>query len=103
KVCRGMRNFGRSPEQAISRVPDAIRYTFEYREARYTQGVWADIARLKGEGFELHNLWNACRRISTRESIVSGSIQRVANGSRYSSTLASASRPSNSLTLPTNG
>ena len=59
KVCRGMRNFGRSPEQAISRVPDAIRYTFEYREARYTQGVWADIARLKGEGFELHNLWNA--------------------------------------------
>jgi hypothetical protein len=59
KVCRGMRNFGRSPEQAISRVPDAIRYTLEYREARYTQGVWADIGRLKNEGFELHNLWNA--------------------------------------------
>ena len=59
KVCRGMRNFGRSPEQAVSHVPDAIRYTFEYREARYTQGVWTDIGRLKGEGFELHNLWNA--------------------------------------------
>ena len=59
KVCRGMRNFGRSPEQAISRVPDAIRYTFEYREARYTQGVWTDIGRLKEEGFQLHNLWNA--------------------------------------------
>jgi hypothetical protein len=59
KVCRGMRNFGRSPEQAISRVPDAIRYTFEYREARYTQGVWTDIERLKGEGFRLDNLWNA--------------------------------------------
>jgi hypothetical protein len=59
KVCRGMRNFGRSPEQAISRVPDAIRFTFGYREARYTQGVWADIGRLKNEGFELHNLWNA--------------------------------------------
>ena len=54
-----MRNFGRSPEQAVSRVPDAIRYTFEYREARYTQGVWTDVERLKGEGFELHNLWNA--------------------------------------------
>ena len=54
-----MRNFGRSPEQAVSRVPDAIRYTFEYREARYTQDVWADIGRLKNEGFELHNLWNA--------------------------------------------
>ena len=59
KVCRGMRNFGRSPEQAVSHVPDAIRYTFEYREARYTQGVWADIGRLKEEGFKLHNLWNA--------------------------------------------
>ena len=40
-------------------MPDAIRYTFEYREARYTQGVWTDVERLKGEGFELHNLWNA--------------------------------------------
>jgi hypothetical protein len=59
KVCRGMRNFGRSPEQAVSHVPDAIRYTLEYREARYTQGVWADIGRLKNEGFELRNLWNA--------------------------------------------
>ena len=59
KVCRGIRNFGRTPEQAVSRVPDAIRYTFEYREARYTQGVWADIGRLKEEGFQLHSLWNA--------------------------------------------
>jgi hypothetical protein len=59
KVSRGMRNFGRSPEQAVSRVPDAIRYTFEYREACYTRGVWADIGRLKNEGFELYNLRNA--------------------------------------------
>ena len=59
KVCRGIRNFGRTPEQAVSRVPDAIRYTFEYREARYTKGVWADIGRLKEEGFQLHSLWNA--------------------------------------------
>ena len=59
KVCRSVRNFGRTPEQAVSRVPDAIRYTFEYREARYTQGVWTDIGRLKEEGFKLHSLWNA--------------------------------------------
>jgi hypothetical protein len=59
KVCRGIRNFGRTPEQAVSRVPDAIRYTFEYREARYTQGVWTDIGRLKEEGFQLHSLRNA--------------------------------------------
>ena len=103
KVCRGMRNFGRSPEQAISRVPDAIRYTFEYREARYTQGVWTDIGRLKDKASSSTNYGMHGRRISTRESTVSGSIQTVANGSRYSSTLASASRPSNSHILPTNG
>jgi hypothetical protein len=36
-----------SPEQAVSHVPDAIRYTFQYREVRYTQGVHTDIERLK--------------------------------------------------------
>ena len=49
----------RSPEQALSLIPDAIRYTFQYREARYTEGVWADITRLKDSGLQLHNLWNA--------------------------------------------
>ena len=49
-----MEESGVSPEQAVSLVPDTIRYTFQYREARYTQGVWADIGRLKDQGFELH-------------------------------------------------
>ncbi len=40
-------------------MPDTIRYTFQYREARYTQGVWTDIERLKGEGFKLHTLKNS--------------------------------------------
>ena len=40
-------------------MPDTIRYTFQYREARYTQGVWSDIERLKGEGFKLHKLKNS--------------------------------------------
>ena len=40
-------------------MPDAIRYTFQYREAHYTQGVWADIERLKDQGFELHKLKNS--------------------------------------------
>jgi hypothetical protein len=48
-----------SPEEAVSHTPDAIRYTFEYKEARYTQGVWADIARLRDQGFELHKLKNS--------------------------------------------
>jgi hypothetical protein len=47
-----------SPEEAVSHVSDTIRYTFEYRESRYTQGVWTDIERLKGEGFKLDKLKN---------------------------------------------
>ena len=43
----------------MSAVSDTIRYTFQYRESRYTQGVWTDIERLKGEGFELHKLKNS--------------------------------------------
>ena len=39
-------------------MPDAVRYTFEYREAHYTRGVWADIGRLREQGFELHSLRN---------------------------------------------
>jgi hypothetical protein len=51
--------YGVSPEEAVSVVPDALRYTFQYRQARYTQGVWADIGRLKEQGFELHTLKNS--------------------------------------------
>ena len=40
-------------------MPDAIRYTFQYQEARYTQGVLADIERLKDQGFELDKLKNS--------------------------------------------
>ena len=49
----------RSPEEAVSLIPDAIRYTFQYEEACYTQGVRADIARLKGQGFTLDILKNS--------------------------------------------
>jgi hypothetical protein len=48
-----------SPEEAVSSVSDTIRYTFQYSEARYTQGVWADITRLKEQGFELDILKNS--------------------------------------------
>jgi hypothetical protein len=59
KVHRSIRNFGRSPEEAVSRVPDTIRYTFGYQEARYTQGVLTDILRLKDQGFKLVKLRNS--------------------------------------------
>ena len=59
KVCDGVELLKRTAEEAISLVPDAIRYTLQYREARYTQGVLADIDRLKNQGFELDKLKNS--------------------------------------------
>ena len=58
KVCDTVKERGRSLEDAVSLVPDAIRCTFQYRESRYTEGVWADIARLNDQGFELEKLKN---------------------------------------------
>jgi hypothetical protein len=58
KVYDTVKERDRSPEDAVSLIPDAIRYTFQYRESRYTQGVWADIGRLKEQGFELNKLRN---------------------------------------------
>jgi hypothetical protein len=59
KVYDKMEEFSWSAEEAVSAVSDTIRYTFQYREARYTQGVWTDLERLKGEGFKLHQLKNS--------------------------------------------
>ena len=59
KVYDKMEEFSYSAEQAVSVVSDAIRYTFQYRESRYTQGVWTDLERLKGQGFKLHQIKNS--------------------------------------------
>jgi hypothetical protein len=59
KVYDKMDEFYCSAEEAVSLVSDAVRYTFQYREASYTQGVWADIQRLKDRGFRLHKLKNS--------------------------------------------
>jgi len=59
KVYDKMEEFSCSAEEAVSVVSDTIRYTFQYREARYTQGVWTDLERLKEKGFELHTLKNS--------------------------------------------
>ena len=58
KVFETMEEVNSSAEEAVSIVPDTIRYTFQYRESRYTQGIWADIGRLEEQGFELHKLKN---------------------------------------------
>jgi hypothetical protein len=59
KVCGMIQESGFSAEQAVSRVPDAIRYTFLYDEARYTRGIRADIARMEQQGFKLDKLKNS--------------------------------------------
>jgi hypothetical protein len=59
KIHGTIKDYIRSPEQAVSLVPDAIRYTFQYDEARYSPGVRTDIARLKDHGFKLDKLRNS--------------------------------------------
>ncbi len=54
-----MEEKNRSADEAISLIPDTIRFTFQYDQAHYTQGVWADIGRLKGQGYELKKLKNS--------------------------------------------
>jgi hypothetical protein len=59
KVHDGIKLLKRSTDDAISLVPDAIRYTFQYRDAGYTGGAWMDIERLKDQGFKLEKLKNS--------------------------------------------
>jgi hypothetical protein len=54
-----MKELSFSLDEAVRYLPDAIRYTFQYRETRYTQSVWADITRLKDQGFELEKVKNS--------------------------------------------
>ena len=42
-----------TPRQALSAVPDAIRFTLSYSDERYTAGVTAALERLTACGFEL--------------------------------------------------
>src|ERR1700749_474803 len=51
-----------TPEQASGMIKDAIRYTFQYPDGRYADGVRADCERLKSAGFEpvdLKNSWDS--------------------------------------------
>jgi hypothetical protein len=59
KVHDNLNEYSLSLDEAVSFIPDAIRYTFQYEEVRYTQGVRDDIARLKGKGFTLDKLKNS--------------------------------------------
>jgi len=58
KVFKEINENGLSPSEALSLIPDALRYTFQYEDAHYTQGVLADIERMKEQGFKLEVLKN---------------------------------------------
>lgn len=59
KVVHDIQYKGRTAEEALSNVKDAIRYTFQYTEDHYAEGVCGDIDRLKAAGFELAELRNS--------------------------------------------
>jgi hypothetical protein len=59
KVYDDMDLLGRSPHEAISVLPDAIRYTFQYDESHYTRGVLKDVMRIREQGFRLEKLKNS--------------------------------------------
>jgi hypothetical protein len=59
KVFAFINDLNSSPDEAVSLVRDTIRYTFQYKETSYTQGVLTDIGRLKEQGFELEKLKNS--------------------------------------------
>ena len=60
KVSTAMSERGRTAEQAFAEIKDAIRYTLQYPDDKYSQGVRTDIERIKDAGFELaefRNTW----------------------------------------------
>ena len=60
KVAEDVHLKSRTVEVALANVKDTVRYTFQYDDARYTEGVRADMDRLKEHGFqevELRNSW----------------------------------------------
>jgi hypothetical protein len=52
KITLDVEKKGRSIDEALGNVKDAIRYTFVYDEDKYTAGVYADCERLENAGFE---------------------------------------------------
>jgi len=53
---------GITPAQAVSTVPDAVRFTYKYDDTAYTAGVRKDVERLEASGFvqvERRNTWTS--------------------------------------------
>jgi len=59
KVADAVRYKGRTPEEALATIKDAIRFTLGYSEERYTSGVREDCERLQNRGFQPFDLVNS--------------------------------------------
>jgi len=62
KVTHDEQKKGLSAGQVFADMKDAIRYTFQYPQDKYTSGVQADVQRLKNEGAEYadsRNTWTS--------------------------------------------
>jgi hypothetical protein len=59
RIAEDMRVKGRTVDQAFRILRDAIRYTFQYPEGRYKDGVADDLRRLAESGFKKIRLQNA--------------------------------------------
>jgi hypothetical protein len=59
KVAGDIEYKGRTVEESLDNIKDAIRSTFVYSEERYTEGVYADCARLEAAGFERYDRQNS--------------------------------------------
>jgi hypothetical protein len=98
-----MNEFDFSPEEAASLVPDAIRHTFQCREARCAEGVRTDIERLKDQGFELDKLKNSWS--DEQYKGINSQWIDPDSGQRFEAQFDTriSFEPSNSLLVPTNG
>ena len=61
KVADAVTYKGRTPDEALGNLKDAVRFTFVYSEERYVEGVRADCERLRGSGFEPFDRTNSWR------------------------------------------
>ena len=62
KVTHDVQKKGISAEQAFADMKDAIRFTFQYAEDKYTTGIQTDAQRLKDAGIEFvdsRNTWTS--------------------------------------------
>src|ERR1700677_3200422 len=60
KIIHDIAKRGVSADRAFDALTDALRYTFQYPDGTYADGVRADVERMKAEGFAftgVRNMW----------------------------------------------